>query len=125
MAAELLAWIELADYERDKIASVIALALPAEDNEGNVRGKVFEDLGDDLKGAEGITHLTAWMNKHYRTDEIARVVEKIKNFMETKRKKDDLIGSYLSAFDVKYNERHEQVRRGEVPPVFPHVSGDE
>ena len=100
---ELLAWIDLADYDRDKIASVIALDLPADESEGDVRGKVFEDLGDDLKGADGIGKLTAWLDKHYRTDQIARVVEKIKNFMETKRKKDELIGTYLSSFDVAYN----------------------
>ena len=101
--AELNAWIELADYDKDKLGYVVALDLPTDESEGDVRGKVFEDLGDDLKGEAGITRLIAWLDKHYRTDEIARVIERIKTFMKTKRKKEDPVSTYLSAFDVSYN----------------------
>mgnify|MGYP001297108246 FL=1 len=100
---ELLAWIDLADYDEDKIASVIALDLPTEGKEGDVRGKVFEDIGDTIRGDNGTTALVAWLDKHYRVDQMTRVVEKIKNFMSIKRNKDEDVSTYLSNFDVAYN----------------------
>ena len=100
---ELLAWIDLADYDRSQIAQIIALDLPCSDAEGDVRGKVFEDIGDQIKNEAGIKILTDWLDKHYRVDEIARVVERIKKFLNVKRKKDEPVTQYLSAFDVAYN----------------------
>ena len=64
---ELLAWIDLADYEEDKIASVIALDLPTEGKEGDVRGKCSRISGPTSEGPEGqppwspgSTSTTAW-----------------------------------------------------------------
>ena len=100
---ELNAWVKVADYEKAQLASVIALNLPTSDAEGDVRGKVFEDLGDDLEGEGGVQKLLDWLDKHYRKDEITRVVEKIRKLMGTKRNKDQEVGVYLSSFDVAYN----------------------
>ena len=101
--AELLAWIDIADYNRNQIAQVIALDMPTSDIEGDIRGKIFEDIGDQIKDEAGIAILTTWLDKHYRVDQIARVVEKIKTFLNTKRKKDESMTAYLSNFDVAYN----------------------
>ena len=100
---ELNAWIEIADYPDEMIAQIIALDLPTSSEEGDVRGKLMEDIGDRIKDANGVNVLKTWMDKHYRVDKIARVVEKIKSFLETKRKKDETITTYLSSFDVAYN----------------------
>ena len=100
---ELLAWIEIADFEADKLGSVIALELPTSEEEGDIRGKVFEDLGDAIRGANGATALVAWLDKHYRVDKITRTVNKIRTMMNTRRNKDHEVGMYLSAFDVAYN----------------------
>ena len=101
--AELIAWIDIAEYDRKQIAQVIALDMPTSDAEGDIRGKIFEDIGDQIKDENGIAVLTNWLDKHYRVDQIARVVEKIKSFLNTKRKKDESITAYLSNFDVAYN----------------------
>ena len=101
--SELNAWVKLADFEKNQLASVIALNLPTSEAEGDVRGKVFEDLGEDLEGENGVQKLLDWLDKHYRVDEITRVIEKIRKLMGTKRNKDQAIGVYLSSFDVAYN----------------------
>ena len=106
--AELLAWIDIAEYDKKQIAQVIALDMPTSDAEGDVRGKIFEDIGHQIKDEAGIEVLKTWLDKHYRTDPIARVVEKIKLFLNTKKKKDESITAYLSNFDVAYNALNRQ-----------------
>ena len=56
--SELKAWIDLADYEKEQVALIVALDMPTSADEGDVRGKIFDDLGDDLKGEDGIKKLT-------------------------------------------------------------------
>ena len=103
---ELLAWIDLADDEEDKIAYVIALDLPTEGKEGDVRGKVIKDIGTNIRGAGGTAALIAWMYEHYHVDLVTRVVEEIKNSTGVKRKKDEDVSAYLSNFDVANNCRN-------------------
>ena len=71
---ELEAWIEIADYPPEMIAQIIALDLPISSEEGDVRGKLMEDIGTQIKDANGVQVLKTWMDKHYRVDKIARVV---------------------------------------------------
>ena len=84
---------------------MIALNLPTSEAEGDVQGKVFENLGEHLEGEGGVQKLIDWLDKHYRVDKITRVIEKIRKLMGTKRKKGQA----------------ERQRGHKASPVLPHV----
>ena len=51
--AELKAWTEVTSVKKDSWARVIALNMPDSVEENDIRGKIFESLGDDLAGEGG------------------------------------------------------------------------
>ena len=51
--AELIAWTSVTSVKKESWARVIALNMPDSDEEGDIRGKIFESLGEELAGEEG------------------------------------------------------------------------
>ena len=49
----------------DTIGQVVALnSLPNTKAEGDIKGKVIDALGDDLRGKDGLKKLLKWMDEH-------------------------------------------------------------
>ena len=90
--------------KEETIGQVVALnALSDAENEGDIRGKVIEALGDSLKGKEGLNKLLAWMDTHMGRDSTQNCVDKAAAFMKFQRKEGQDIKEYLAGFDAKYH----------------------
>ena len=55
--AELTAWTEVTSVKKSSWARIVALNMPDSAEEGDIRGKIFESLGDDLAGETGFEKL--------------------------------------------------------------------
>ena len=51
--AELIAWTSVTSVKKESWARVIALNMPDSVEEGDIRGKIIESLGEELAGEEG------------------------------------------------------------------------
>ena len=78
---EVNAWndVVIATNSIDKkaIGQVLALSLPDADEEGDLRGKVMDAMGDTLKGEGGFAALIKWLEDHLGQDKISKTVDKI------------------------------------------------
>ena len=87
----------------DTIGQVVALnSLPDTEAEGDIRGKVIDALGDDLKGKDGLKKLLKWMDEHMGRDAIQSCVDKASAFMKYRRTENQNMKEYLAGFDAKY-----------------------
>ena len=72
---EINAWKELTDLTENKHGLAVALSLPENDRSG-IRDRVFSDgTSDDLKGENGITKLTTYMDQIVKKDELSDAYE--------------------------------------------------
>ena len=85
------------------IGQILALSLPSSAEEGDIRGKVMDAIGDKLTGVGGYQELIDWMDLHMGRDETSTTVEKIRDFMKYTRKDDQSVKDYIAGFDSKYN----------------------
>ena len=67
--AELTAWTEVTSVKKASWARIIALNMPDSTDEGDIRGKIFESLGDELAGEAGYEKLLEWLDKHFKQDQ--------------------------------------------------------
>ena len=58
-------WIETANYPREEMASMIALGLPNNDDQGMIRDLCLIDIGETLSGKRGLSTLISWMDARY------------------------------------------------------------
>ena len=56
--------------------------MPDTPEEGDIRGRIFESLGEDLAGEDGYLKLLSWLDKHYRQDKDIVLIDRIKQFMK-------------------------------------------
>ena len=42
--------------------------MPDTPEDGGIRGRIFESLGEDLAWEDGYLKLLSWLDKHYRQD---------------------------------------------------------
>ena len=84
--AELTAWTSVTTVKKESWARLIALNMPDSVEEGDIRGKIFDSLGDELAGEGGYDKLLAWLDKHYKQDDDLTMIDSIKQFMEFVRK---------------------------------------
>ena len=87
----------------EAIGQVVALSMPDSADEGDLRGKVMDALGDTLKGAGGFKILLDWLESHLGTDSTSDTIDKIRSFMKHARAEDQSVKDYVSGFDAKYN----------------------
>ena len=80
--AELEAWTAVTSVKKDSWARLIALTMPDSPEEGDIRGRIFESLGEELAGEAGYNKLLAWLDKHYRQDQDIVLIDRIKQFSE-------------------------------------------
>ena len=66
--AELTAWTSVTSVKKESWARVIALNMPDSAEDVDIRGKIFESLGDELAGEEGYNKLVDWLDKHFKQD---------------------------------------------------------
>ena len=85
------------------IGQVVALSLPDCPEEGDLRGKVMDALGDTLKGAGGFKLLVDWMEAHLGTDSTTDTIDKIRLFMKFSRSEGQSVKDFVTGFDAKYN----------------------
>ena len=89
---------------RESVGQVVALsALPDCHEQGDIRGKVMDAVGKDIKGANGLTKILAWMDEHLGRDETQTCVDKAADFMTYRRTDGQTVKDYLAGFDSKYN----------------------
>ena len=101
--AELLAWSEVTTVKKSSWARIIALNMSDTSDEGDIRGKIFESMGDDLAGEEGFTKLVTWLDKHFAQDKDIVMIDRIKQFMKFIRKPGMTIKEFLAGFDTAYD----------------------
>ena len=101
--AELEAWTAPTSVKKDSWARLIALTMPDSPEEGDIRGRIFESLGEELGGEEGYGKLLAWLDKHYRQDQDIVLIDHMKQFMKFVKKPDMSITEFLAGFDTAYN----------------------
>ena len=101
--AELLAWSEVTTVKKSSWARIIALNMPDTSDEGDIRGKIFESMGDDLAGEEGFTKLVTWLDKHFAQDKDIVMIDRIKQFMKFVRKPGMTIKEFIAGFDTAYD----------------------
>ena len=89
---------------QESVGQVVALsALPDCHEQGDIRGKVMDAVGKDIKGATGLTKILAWMDEHLGRDETQTCVDKAADFMTYRRTDGQTVKDYLAGFDSKYN----------------------
>ena len=93
--AELMAWSEVTTVKKSSWARIIALNMPDSSEEGDIRGKIFESLGDELAGEEGFQKLIDWLDKHFAQDKDIVMIDRIKQFMKFVRKPGMTIHSFF------------------------------
>ena len=98
--AELTAWTCV---KKSSWARIIALNMPDSAEEGDIRGKIFESLGDDLAGETGFEKLLEWLDKHFQQDKDIVMIDRIKQFMKFVKTSDMTITEFLAGFDTAYN----------------------
>ena len=101
--AELTAWTSVTSVKKESWARVIALNMPDTAEEGDIRGKLFESLGDELAAEEGYNKLVDWLDKHYKQDSDVVIIDQIKKFMKYLQKSNMSITEFLAGFDTAYN----------------------
>ena len=101
--AELMAWSEVTSVKKASWARIIALNMPDSPDEGDIRGKIFDSLGNDLAGEEGFDKLLAWLDKHFKRDQDLVMIDSIKLFMKFKKTENMTISEFLAGFDTAYN----------------------
>ena len=101
--AELTAWTEVTSVKKSSWARIIALNMPDSAEEGDIRGKIFESLGDDLAGETGFEKLLEWLDKHFQQDKDIVMIDRIKQFMKFVKTSDMTITEFLAGFDTAYN----------------------
>ena len=100
--AELTAWTSVTTVKKESWARLIALNMPDSVEEGDIRGKIFDSLGDELAGEGGYDKLLAWLDKHYKQDDDLTMIDSIKQFMKFVRKPDMSVSEFLAGFDTAY-----------------------
>ena len=104
---EINAWndvvIATASIAKGAIGQVVALSMPDSPEEGDIRGKVMDALGDTLKGDGGFKILVDWLESHLGTDSTSDTIDKIRSFMKYAREEGQTVKEYISGFDAKYN----------------------
>ena len=80
------AWTAVTSVKKESWGRLIALNMPDNAEEGDIRGKIFESLGDDLPVEEGYANLVNWLNKHFKQDDYASLIDSIKQFMKFVKK---------------------------------------
>ena len=88
--AELTAWTEVTSLKKASWARIITLNMPDSTDEGDIRGKIFESLGDELAGETGCEKLLEWLDKHFKQDQDIIMIDRIKQFMKFTRKQSHL-----------------------------------
>ena len=101
--AELTAWTSVTSVKKESWTRVIALNMPDSAEEEDIRGKIFESLGDELAGEEGYNKLLDWLDKHYKQDIDVMMIDRIKQFMKYIKRPDMSITEFLAGFDTAYN----------------------
>ena len=101
--AELEAWTSVTSVKKESWARLIALNMPDTPEEGDIRGRIFESLGEDLAGEDGYLKLLSWLDKHYRQDKDIVLIDRIKQFMKFVKTPDMSITEFLAGFDTAYN----------------------
>ena len=101
--AELTAWTSVTSVKKESWARIIALNMPDSAEEGDIRGKIFESLGDDLAGEGGYQKLIDWLDKHFMQDSDVVMIDRIKQFMKFVKKPEMSITEFLAGFDTAYN----------------------
>ena len=76
--AELTAWTSVTSVKKESWGRLIALNMPDSAEEGDIRGKIFESLGEELAGEAGYTNLLNWLDKHFKLDDDVTMIESIK-----------------------------------------------
>ena len=83
---EIDAWKELTDFTENKQGLAVAFSMPENESSG-IRDRVFSDVAiDDLKGADGIEKLMAYMDKIFKKDELCDAYETFCDFDRFHRK---------------------------------------
>ena len=89
--------------KKESWGGLIGPGSPNADNaeEGDIWGKIFESLGEDLAGEAGYTNLINWLNKQ---DDNASLIDSIGQFMKLVKKPNMSVTEYLLAsLDTAYN----------------------
>ena len=93
----------MTSVKKESWGRLIALNMPDNAEEGDIRGKIFESLGEDLAGEAGYTNLINWLDKHYKQDDDASLIDSIKQFMKFVKKPEMSVTEFLAGFDTAYN----------------------
>ena len=101
--AELTAWTAVTSIKKESWARIIALSMPDSSEEGDIRGKLFDSLGDELAGEAGYQKLLDWLDKHFKQNEDIVMIDSIKQFMKFVKKPEMSITEFLAGFDTAYN----------------------
>ena len=105
---EIEQWAEMAKLNNAVVEAtigqvVVLSALPDSIEQGDIRGKVIDALGDKISGAEGFKAVLKWLDEHIGRDETQTCVDKAAAFMKHRRQEGQHIKDYLAGFDSKYN----------------------
>ena len=76
----------MTSIKKESWARIIALSMPDSSEEGDIRGKLFDSLGDELAGEAGYQKLLDWLDKHFKQDEDIVMIDSIKQFMKFVKK---------------------------------------
>ena len=92
---EVKAWTKVTSVPKEKWAYLIALNLPEDAEDGDLKGMVL-DAGVDLDGDAGFKNLFDFLDTHLKKDETCDLIDKIRSFMKLKKGPDQTMREYLS-----------------------------
>ena len=91
------------DYvKKATVGQVLALSLPDSAEENDIQGKLHDALGKKIGTEGGFDEIIKWLDEHMGRDEVSDTIDKIRDFMEYRRKDGQSVKEYLAGFDAKY-----------------------
>ena len=90
---EVLAWAEITSIDKKNQGTLVTLSLPDQGRYGDLRGKVIDSVvhGGEVDDTgqpknNGLALVLQFLEDHLGGDEITNICDKIKTFMDMKRK---------------------------------------
>ena len=75
------------DYvKKATVGQVLALSLPDSAEENDIQGKLHDALGKKIGTEGGFDEIIKWLDEHLGRDEVSDTIDKIRDFMEYRRK---------------------------------------
>ena len=100
------------------VGQVLALSLPDSAEENDIQGKLHDALGKKIGTEGGFDEIIKWLDEHLGRDEVSDTIDKIRDFMEYRRKDGQSVKEYLAGFDAKYQCAKRIAELGALPEPY-------